>query len=171
MVTRVIVAAWLTAAGSFAAFAADPGQYRAAHFHADDLSDAGWAADLSFEVPAEWPSGVYGIRLRAGEHEDTVPLIVSAAGLGRGAGPDRGAGPGHAWAGRPRGAAGQQPARPTGSRTPAAAEAGRKDARTPASGLGAAAGVPRPAGRRRSCLAPRRAGRRAPASRGRTRAG
>ena len=25
-------------------FAADPGQYRAAHFHADDLSDAGWAS-------------------------------------------------------------------------------------------------------------------------------
>jgi N,N-dimethylformamidase len=63
-------------------FTADPGQYRAAHFHCDDLSDAGWATDLSFEVPAGWPSGVYGIRLRAGEHEDTVPLIVSAAGRG-----------------------------------------------------------------------------------------
>ena len=72
-------------------FAAGPGQYRAAHFHSDDLSDAGWRTDLSFEVPAEWPSGVYGIRLRAGEHEDTVPLIVSAAG--RGAGGRRGAGP------------------------------------------------------------------------------
>jgi N,N-dimethylformamidase beta subunit-like, C-terminal/Concanavalin A-like lectin/glucanases superfamily len=71
-------------------FAADPGQYRAAHFHSDDLSDAGWATDLSFEVPAEWRSGVYGIRLRAGEHEDTVPLIVSAAG--RGSGPVRGSG-------------------------------------------------------------------------------
>ena len=68
-------------------FAAGPGQYRAAHFHSDDLSDAGWRTDLSFEVPAEWPSGVYGIRLRAGEHEDTVPLIVSAA---RGAGPRTG---------------------------------------------------------------------------------
>jgi N,N-dimethylformamidase beta subunit-like protein/concanavalin A-like lectin/glucanase superfamily protein len=75
-------------------FAADPGQYQAAHFHSDDLSDAGWATDLSFEVPAAWPSGVYGIRLRAGEHEDTVPLIVTAAGLGRGSG--RGAGPGRA---------------------------------------------------------------------------
>ena len=62
-------------------FAADPGQYQAAHFHSDDLSDAGWQSDLSFEVPAEWPSGVYGIRLRSGRHEDTVPLIVSAAGI------------------------------------------------------------------------------------------
>jgi N,N-dimethylformamidase len=65
-------------------FAAAPEQYRAAHFHGDDLSDAGWRTDLSFEVPAEWPSGVYGIRLRAGQHEDTVPLIVSAAGSGAG---------------------------------------------------------------------------------------
>jgi N,N-dimethylformamidase len=60
-------------------FAAQPHEYRAAHFHEDDLSDAGWATDLSFEVPAGWPSGVYGIRLRAGEHEDTVPLIVTTA--------------------------------------------------------------------------------------------
>ena len=61
-------------------FAAAPGQYQAAHFHSDDLSDAGWQSDLSFEVPAEWPSGVYGIRLSSGSHEDVVPLIVSAAG-------------------------------------------------------------------------------------------
>jgi N,N-dimethylformamidase len=61
-------------------FTVDPDQYRAAHFHSDDLSDAGWETDLSFEVPAEWPSGGYGIRLRSGDHEDVVPLIVSAAG-------------------------------------------------------------------------------------------
>ena len=67
-------------------FGAAPGQYQAAHFHSDDLSDAGWQTDLSFEVPAEWPSGVYGIRLRSGSHEDVVPLIVSAAGAGRGTG-------------------------------------------------------------------------------------
>ncbi|HUZ27539.1 MAG TPA: N,N-dimethylformamidase beta subunit family domain-containing protein [Streptosporangiaceae bacterium] len=60
-------------------FAASPQEYRAAHFHEDDLSDAGWDTDLSFQVPAGWRSGVYGIRLRAGEHEDTVPLIVTAA--------------------------------------------------------------------------------------------
>jgi N,N-dimethylformamidase len=65
-------------------FNAAPEQYRAAHFHSDDLSDAGWETSLRFTVPAEWDSGVYGIRLRAadenGEHEDVVPLIVSATG-------------------------------------------------------------------------------------------
>ena len=71
-----------------------PEEYRAAYFHEDDLTDAGWETSLSFQVPAEWPSGAYGIRLRAGEHEDVVPLIVSAA-PGRAAagqphpGPDR----------------------------------------------------------------------------------
>jgi N,N-dimethylformamidase len=72
-------------------FAADPGRYQAAHFHSDDLSDAGWQTDLSFEVPAGWPSGVYGIKLRSGGHEDTVPLIVSAAGTRRGPGRAAGA--------------------------------------------------------------------------------
>jgi N,N-dimethylformamidase len=72
---------WTAATESFAA---DPDQYRAAHFHSDDLSDARWQTDLSFEVPAEWPSGVYAIRLRSGPHEDMVPLIVSAGGVWRG---------------------------------------------------------------------------------------
>jgi N,N-dimethylformamidase len=61
-------------------FTAGPQQYQAAHFHSDDLSDACWQSDLSFRVPAQWASGVYGIRLRAGDHEDVIPLIVSAAG-------------------------------------------------------------------------------------------
>jgi N,N-dimethylformamidase len=61
-------------------FPVRPGEYAAAHFHEDDLTDAGWQTSLSFQVPASWPSGAYGIRLRAGEHEDVVPLIVSAAG-------------------------------------------------------------------------------------------
>jgi N,N-dimethylformamidase len=60
-------------------FVVRPEEYRAAYFHEDDLTDAGWETSLSFQVPAEWPSGAYGIRLRAGEHEDVVPLIVSAA--------------------------------------------------------------------------------------------
>jgi len=59
-------------------FMVRPDEYGAAHFHEDDLTDAGWETSLSFQVPAEWPSGAYGIRLRAGQHEDVVPLIVSA---------------------------------------------------------------------------------------------
>jgi N,N-dimethylformamidase len=66
-------------------FVLAPEQYQAAHFHSDDLGDAGWETDWRFEVPEDWPSGVYGIRLRAGEHADTVPLIVSAAGRPRAA--------------------------------------------------------------------------------------
>jgi N,N-dimethylformamidase len=72
-------------------FVTAPGQYQAAHFHGDDLGDAGWETDWRFEVPADWRSGVYGIRLRAGDHadtaqfEDTVPLIISAAGRAQGA--------------------------------------------------------------------------------------
>jgi N,N-dimethylformamidase len=85
-------------------FVVRPQEYQAAYFHEDDLTDAGWETSLSFQVPAEWPSGAYGIRLRAGGHEDVVPLIVSAA-PGRAAagqphpGPGR---PGGNHSGRPR---------------------------------------------------------------------
>ena len=71
---------WTPASESFVTA---PGQYQAAHFHSDDLGDAGWQTDWRFEVPADWRSGVYGIQLRAGEHEDTVPFIVTAAGQPR----------------------------------------------------------------------------------------
>ena len=77
---------WTSASESFVTA---PGQYQAAHFHSDDLGDAGWETDWRFEVPADWRSGVYGIRLHAGDHEDTVPLIVSAAGRSRPAGRPR----------------------------------------------------------------------------------
>jgi N,N-dimethylformamidase len=74
---------WTPASESFVTA---PCQYQAAHFHSDDLGDAGWETDWRFEVPADWRSGVYGIRLRAGEHEDIVPFIVSAAGRPRAVG-------------------------------------------------------------------------------------
>ena len=74
-------------------FVVGPDEYGAAYFHEDDLTDAGWETSLSFQVPAEWPSGAYGIRLRAGEHEDVVPLIVSAAPGRTGAGQSRPASP------------------------------------------------------------------------------
>jgi N,N-dimethylformamidase len=78
-------------------FLVRPDEYAAATFHEDDLADAGWETSLSLRVPPEWRSGVYGIRLRAGgdgtvsqtapEHEDVVPVIVSAAGSRRRGGP------------------------------------------------------------------------------------
>jgi len=53
-----------------------PDQYGAVHFHADDFHDAGWDTDFTYAVPADLPSGVYGVRLRAGSDEDIVPFFV-----------------------------------------------------------------------------------------------
>lgn len=48
----------------------------AIHFHDDDLYDTGWEADFSFTVPPDLRSGVYAIRLEAGDEEFYVPLCV-----------------------------------------------------------------------------------------------
>ncbi len=53
-----------------------PDEYAAIHFHADDLYDCAWETDFCYAVPADLPSGVYGVRLRAGAHEDVVPFFV-----------------------------------------------------------------------------------------------
>ncbi len=53
-----------------------PRDYAAIHFHADDLYDAGWQTDFSVTIPAAMRSGVYGVRLRAGGHEDIIPFFV-----------------------------------------------------------------------------------------------
>ena len=60
-------------------FADAPEQYNAAHFHEDDLTDCGWETDVSFELPVDCPSGVYGVVLSSEDGGDTVPFIVSAA--------------------------------------------------------------------------------------------
>ena len=53
-----------------------PGEYGAIHFHEDDLYDCGWETDFVFEAPADFPSGVYGARLRCGDAEDIIPFYV-----------------------------------------------------------------------------------------------
>lgn len=53
-----------------------PEHYGALHFHADDLEDAGWQTDVVLDVPADLPSGVYAMRLRAGDLVDRVPFAV-----------------------------------------------------------------------------------------------
>lgn len=63
--------------GAHLDFAQAPHEYQAAHFHADDLSDCAWEADFSFEVPDDWPSGVYGVELEADGERDIVPFIVT----------------------------------------------------------------------------------------------
>ena len=56
-----------------------PAQYGAIHFHDDDLYDCGWETDFSFEVPEDFRSGVYAVRLSAGGEEDMIPFFVRAA--------------------------------------------------------------------------------------------
>jgi N,N-dimethylformamidase len=53
-----------------------PAQYGAIHFHDDDLYDCGWATDFTYTVPADLRSGVYAVRLRAGDAEDMIPFFV-----------------------------------------------------------------------------------------------
>ena len=56
-----------------------PAQYGAIHFHDDDLYDCGWDTDFTFDVPEDFRSGVYAVRLRAGGEEDMIPFFVRAA--------------------------------------------------------------------------------------------
>ena len=64
--------------GRSVSFVEAPEEYRAAHFHDDDLIDCGWSADLAFNVPADLASGVYGVKLDADGATDVVPFIVSS---------------------------------------------------------------------------------------------
>ncbi len=53
-----------------------PRHYAAIHFHEDDLEDCRWSTDFAVEIAQDMPSGVYGVRLRHGEHRDLVPFFV-----------------------------------------------------------------------------------------------
>ncbi len=54
-----------------------PASYDTIHFHDDDLDDARWQDDLTLEVPADLPSGVYGIAVTASDGtDDTLPFVV-----------------------------------------------------------------------------------------------
>jgi N,N-dimethylformamidase len=58
-----------------------PHEYGAIHFHDDDLDDARWEVDFSYQIPARLRSGIYAARLRIGgkstaETEDYVPFCV-----------------------------------------------------------------------------------------------
>jgi N,N-dimethylformamidase len=53
-----------------------PRHYAAIHFHEDDLEDCGWKTDFTLTVPDDMPSGLYGVRLRHGEHWDIIPFHV-----------------------------------------------------------------------------------------------
>ena len=56
-----------------------PQEYGAIHFHDDDLYDAGWETDFSYDIPNDLKSGAYAVRLRAGDDETYVTFFVRPA--------------------------------------------------------------------------------------------
>ena len=58
-----------------------PEEYGAIHFHDDDIDDARWKVDFTFDVPDIIKSGIYAARLRINgedspETEDFVPFVI-----------------------------------------------------------------------------------------------
>jgi N,N-dimethylformamidase len=51
-------------------------EFDAVHFHTDDLIDAAWETDFSWELPGDIESGVYAARLRADGQEDHIPFSI-----------------------------------------------------------------------------------------------
>ena len=53
-----------------------PGQWNAIHFHEDDLHDSAWPVAHRLTIPADWPSGYYTVRVRAGGDTSYAPVFV-----------------------------------------------------------------------------------------------
>jgi N,N-dimethylformamidase len=53
-----------------------PLEYGAIHFHDDDLYDAEWETDFTYEIPGDLRSGVYAVRLQADDDEWYVTFFV-----------------------------------------------------------------------------------------------
>jgi N,N-dimethylformamidase len=66
-------------------FSRAPNEYRAIHFHDDDLDDAGWASDFEFRIPESLSSGFYAMHLVCNDSEDWVPFLVAPPAGGRSA--------------------------------------------------------------------------------------
>ena len=63
--------------GSVYAWTQNPRHYDAIHFHDDDLSDAKWPVAATIQLPHDFRSGVYAVRLRAKNlPDDYIPLAV-----------------------------------------------------------------------------------------------
>lgn len=59
-----------------------PHQYAAIHFHDDDLEDAGWETDFTWNIPSGLRSGVYAARLTGETYEDHIVFAVRPDGFG-----------------------------------------------------------------------------------------
>ncbi|MEM1314381.1 MAG: N,N-dimethylformamidase beta subunit family domain-containing protein [Pseudomonadota bacterium] len=57
-------------------FRLDPSQYGGVAFHEDALTDCNWAPTLSWTPPSDLRSGVYALKVSAGEAVDRIPFIV-----------------------------------------------------------------------------------------------
>lgn len=65
--------------GEFLKWQERPDQYAAIHFHDDDIYDCCWEPSIRWRVPEDFPSGLYALRLRAGDYEDHIPFVVRPA--------------------------------------------------------------------------------------------
>jgi hypothetical protein len=66
--------------GSVVQWTERPELYGAIHFHSDDMADCGWQPDLTLEVPADWRSGFYALKLTAREGSDDPVVGVHRIG-------------------------------------------------------------------------------------------
>lgn len=57
-------------------FRLDPSQYGGVAFHDDALTDCGWDTTVTWEPPSTLRSGVYALKIIAGDAIDRIPVIV-----------------------------------------------------------------------------------------------
>jgi N,N-dimethylformamidase len=79
--------------GQHQSWQAAPAEYGAIHFHEDDLYDAGWPADIVWDVPEDARSGAYALHLTCGEtepqamRETYIPFFIRPPRAAAGRGP------------------------------------------------------------------------------------
>lgn len=54
-----------------------PAEYRAAHFHSDDLEDAAWRPTFDITLPIDIASGVYAAELTSADDRRWIPFFVA----------------------------------------------------------------------------------------------
>ena len=57
-------------------FRLNPSMYSSIEFHEDDNADCAWEKSIELDLPIDLKSGIYAVRLRAGDTEDHIPFFV-----------------------------------------------------------------------------------------------